>query len=115
MLRSAPMAAKRCPTCKLVNPATAVLCDCGWSFVDGKLTERPRDLVREDERRHQHRSGAHRELGIGALLLLVGIVVTAATYASASSSGGSYVVAYGAIIVGIIKIIRGAVGLNQNR
>ena len=80
-----------------------------------EVAERPRDLVREDERQHAQRAGAHRQLGIGALLLLVGIVVTAGTYASASSSGGSYVVAYGAIVVGIIKIIRGAIGLSQNR
>jgi hypothetical protein len=101
--------------CKLVNPATAVLCDCGWSFVDRKLAERPRDLAREDVRQHERRAGAHRQLGIGALLLLGGVGITAATYATASTSGGSYVIAYGAIIVGIIKIIRGTVGLNQNR
>ena len=29
------MASKRCPTCGLVNPATAERCDCGRSFVDG--------------------------------------------------------------------------------
>jgi hypothetical protein len=115
MLRLAPMAAKRCPTCKLVNPATAVLCDCGWSFVDGKMAERPHDLAREDERQQERRSGANRQMAIGALLFVVGVVITAATYASASTGGGRYVVAYGAIIVGIVKMIRGAVALNQNR
>jgi hypothetical protein len=79
------------------------------------MAERPRDLARQDERQHERSAGAHRQLGIGALLLLGGVGITAATYASASTSGGSYVVAYGAIIVGIIKIMRGAVGLNQNR
>ena len=27
------MAARRCPHCKLVNPASAQTCDCGYSFV----------------------------------------------------------------------------------
>jgi hypothetical protein len=31
------MANKRCPACKLVNPATAERCDCGRSFIDGTL------------------------------------------------------------------------------
>ena len=31
------MASKRCPACKLVNPATANDCDCGYSFVDGSI------------------------------------------------------------------------------
>jgi hypothetical protein len=31
------MAARRCPSCGLVSPATAVQCDCGRSFVDGSL------------------------------------------------------------------------------
>lgn len=78
------------------------------------MAEQPRDLVRENEHQHQRRAAAQRQLGVGVLLLLVGIVVTAATYANASKSGGSYVVAYGAIIVGVIKIIRGVVWLNQN-
>ena len=31
------MAAKRCPNCQLVNPASATCCDCGYSFVDGSV------------------------------------------------------------------------------
>ncbi len=36
------MASKRCPTCGLVNPATADRCDCGWSFARQELGEPPR-------------------------------------------------------------------------
>jgi hypothetical protein len=43
----------------------------------------------------------------GALWCIGGIVVTAATYAAASG-GGTYVVAWGAIIFGGIQFIRGA-------
>lgn len=42
----------------------------------------------------------------GALWCLGGIVVTAATY-SAASAGGTYMVAWGAIIFGAIQFFRG--------
>ena len=29
------MPARRCPHCGLVNPGSAQMCDCGYSFVDG--------------------------------------------------------------------------------
>ena len=35
------MAAKRCPICNLVNPKSALGCDCGWSFAQQTLTDRP--------------------------------------------------------------------------
>ncbi len=62
-----------------------------------------------DLERNARRSQGARELGIGILLLVVGIAITAGTYSAASSSpsGGHYVLAYGPIAVGIINIIRG--------
>ena len=61
----------------------------------------------------QRRSLALRQLGIGFLLLIIGIVVTSATYSAArsSSGGGHYVLAYGPIAVGAISMIRGLIGL----
>lgn len=48
------MAAKRCPKCGLVNPPTAAVCDCGRSFVDGRMTEvrryRPGDTADDRQR-----------------------------------------------------------------
>jgi hypothetical protein len=35
------MAAKRCPICNLVNPKSALVCDCGWSFAQQTMTDRP--------------------------------------------------------------------------
>ena len=37
------MASKRCPNCNLVNPGSAMSCDCGYSFSSGELGK-PLDL-----------------------------------------------------------------------
>jgi hypothetical protein len=62
---------------------------------------------------YQHDEGAHKEasaggtdMAIGGVICLVGILITAVTY-SASSGGGTYVVAWGAIIFGAIRFFKG--------
>jgi hypothetical protein len=46
---------------------------------------------------------------VGALLLLVGIGITAVTYLSAEErGGGAFVVAWGAILAGILMLVRGS-------
>jgi hypothetical protein len=104
------MAAKRCPNCNLMNPDMAATCDCGRSFVDGSMTA-PRNDPRSDED-HARRAHANSQLAWGAVLLGIGIVVTVATYGSASQSGGTYIIAYGPMIVGVIKIFRGLAAMN---
>jgi len=52
---------------------------------------------------------AKRNIVVGGLWCLGGIVVTAATY----SSGGRYVVAWGAILFGGIQLIRGLLQLGS--
>jgi hypothetical protein len=52
------------------------------------------------------RKGAVKQLGVGLLMVVVGVVITAATY-SMASNGGIYVVAYGPIIFGAISVLRG--------
>lgn len=47
------------------------------------------------------------DVALGLVLIVIGILITAVTYDSASKSGGLYVVAYGPIIVGVIKLFRG--------
>ena len=109
------MAAKRCPKCNLVNPATAMSCDCGWSFVNNAMGARPDGARDEQAQQDARRSWANRQIAVGALFLVIGIVVTAATYSSASKSGGTYTIAYGAILVGVIKIVRGLLRLQRDR
>jgi hypothetical protein len=48
-----------------------------------------------------------RNMLIGGLICAVGLIVTIATYSAASSGGGQYVVAWGAIIFGAIRFFRG--------
>jgi hypothetical protein len=47
-----------------------------------------------------------RNMAIGAVVCLIGIAVTAGTY-SAASSGGHYVVAWGAIVFGAFQFLKG--------
>jgi hypothetical protein len=47
------------------------------------------------------------QIAIGAVVFVIGLVITIATYSSASSGGGTYVVAYGPMIFGILYVIRG--------
>jgi hypothetical protein len=52
---------------------------------------------------------------VGALIFVVGLVITVATYSSASSGGGTYVVAYGPMIVGVVWVIRGIAAVSQSQ
>jgi hypothetical protein len=50
---------------------------------------------------------AGRDMLFGALWFVGGLIVTIATYSSASEGGGRYIVAYGAIIAGAFQFVRG--------
>ncbi len=53
---------------------------------------------------------------VGSGLLILGIVITSATHSHAvSNGGGSYVVAYGPIVVGVITIFKGIFNLSMGR
>jgi len=107
------MATRRCPKCNLINPGTTITCDCGWSFVEGTMGA-SRDLPEDHQAGRDRRSRGAGQLGVGVLLVLVGIVITAVTYGSASAQGGgTYIVAYGPIVFGVISIIRGLTAMNS--
>jgi hypothetical protein len=53
------------------------------------------------------RANGSEDIAFGALLLIVGIAITGITHNAASRDGGTYVLAYGPMIVGAIKILRG--------
>jgi hypothetical protein len=60
-------------------------------------------------RSQARRDGATKNMIFGALWCVGGIVVTAVTY-SAAMNGGTYVVAWGAIVFGAIQFFRGLAG-----
>lgn len=67
--------------------------------------------ISEVDVKEEKRKTASKDLIVGGLWFLGGISVTVITYSSASSGGGTYVVAYGAIIFGGIQFIRGLMRL----
>ncbi|MCR5645235.1 MAG: hypothetical protein K6F96_02425 [Bacteroidales bacterium] len=54
------------------------------------------------------KSGQH-EIIEGGIALAIGLGITIITYKQASSGGGSYVVAWGAILFGAIELIKGLI------
>ena len=52
---------------------------------------------------------------VGAVWCIVGIVITAATYGAASRRGGTYVVAWGAIIFGGFQFLKGLLQLLRGK
>ena len=63
------------------------------------------------------RKRAMRQIMIGLAMLVIGLVVTVATYshASSSSTGGTYIVAWGPIVFGALGAVRGFLLLARSR
>jgi hypothetical protein len=59
------------------------------------------------------RKRAMKQIGIGAAIFLVGLIITIATYSNASSGGGTYIVAWGPMILGIIWVVRGLMAVSK--
>jgi hypothetical protein len=55
----------------------------------------------------ERRAAGRRHMVTGGVICAIGIVVTVVTYSAAAEGGGSYVVAWGAIIFGGIRFFRG--------
>jgi uncharacterized membrane protein YiaA len=61
--------------------------------------------IAESERKSRKQT----DIVFGSILLAVGVLITLGTYdaAASSSSGGTYIIAYGPMIVGAIRLFRG--------
>ena len=66
----------------------------------------------EDEITRQEREGAQKNMLWGGLWCAGGILVTVATY-SAASSGGTYLLAWGAILFGGVQFVKGLVDISR--
>jgi hypothetical protein len=55
----------------------------------------------------ERRSKKNRDITLGLILLVVGILVTFFTYDSASREGGTYIVAWGPMVFGAIRLFKG--------
>ena len=58
----------------------------------------------------ERRSRKQKDIVLGSILLVVGLLITVGTYNSASQSGGTYFIAYGPMIVGVIRLFKGLAG-----
>ncbi len=87
------MPAQRCPTCGLVNPATATRCDCGRSFIDGSQGE----PLRGPSRSTRISPGWYVVAGSMALLLFGLLLVST----GATTGGG---------VLGVLGIVGAGVG-----
>ena len=115
-----------CPKCRLIVPPDAERCDCGYDFatrtvkgsylnhadpesVGGAHTV-PDEIVAE-----LVRAQGRRDVTVGGLVVVAGVLVTAVTYGAASQAGGQYVIAHGAILFGALQLLRGIVRMRTGR
>ena len=74
---------------------------------------RPRpafDLPDSFDYEAERRAAKSRNIAIGLVLLVIGIIVTAVTYDSASREGGTYIIAWGPMVFGAIRLFKGLAG-----
>jgi hypothetical protein len=101
---------KNCTYCGRENPDDAAGCrECGTVFVtepDNSQASGPRASA------GLARTAAEKRMLSGALWFLGGILVTVLSYGSAASSpsGGTYVIAWGAIVFGALRFFQGLSG-----
>ena len=91
-------ASKTCPYCKLINPASAQVCDCGYRFM-GDVTDPYQLKMLKEKKAKALIAGGVSSLGLGlALTLLTSL---------AASVTGIFVLFWGLILGGLIALIKG--------
>lgn len=78
--------------------------------LDGATMSEPSDSTNDFDL-VDPRAMAVRQLLVGTMLVVVGVVVTAATYSTARHDGDRYLLAFGPIVIGAIAMVRGFIGL----
>jgi hypothetical protein len=80
-----------------------------------KIVEDVENAIKK-ARKSSRKSRGRKQLIYGSVLLVIGVAITAGTYVVALSgaTGGYYLVSAGAILVGLLSIIRGAVNVARS-
>jgi len=100
-----------CNYCGRENAEGATFCaGCGTSLLpEGAAEPSPQPIVA----RIQVPSSPERQMLYGGIVCVAGIVITGVTYLAASGpGGGTYLVAWGAILFGGLRFFRGLTGKN---
>jgi len=82
----------------------------------GLSQDNARSIIRKlnEIRRQQIAKHAMQQIAIGVVICIIGIVVSVATYNNAvSAGGGRYVVAWGAVVFGAWRALKGFMLLNE--
>ena len=101
----------KCTYCGHENADNAAQCGaCGTSLATERNASQPSRAPSENPTR----TVADKRMLYGALWCMGGILVTALTYAAASGpGGGTYVIAFGAIIWGAVQFLSGLTDKNK--
>src|SRR5687768_10469530 len=87
---------QRCPRCSLINPGTAIFCDCGFD-----LRAAPSEIEHEIEGRTR---GAAGRIGTGVALMVLGMAAMVVSYLVL---GRSYPAFLGSVVVGFGFLVSG--------
>jgi hypothetical protein len=66
-------------------------------------------VERADQTKNERRAAGQRQMIMGGVICAIGLIVTIVSYTAVEHAGGTYVVAWGAIIFGGIRFFRGLV------
>jgi hypothetical protein len=72
-----------------------------------RVDDRDRDRDRERDREYRPRSFLNAPMKMGLAALAIGGVLTLLTYQAADANHGTYYVFKGAMVIGVIQIVRG--------
>src|ERR1044071_8173389 len=101
----------QCPGCKAYISSDAATCRfCGRPL--DQQTRQAAAVAQQVEHNADYKKQSFRSMLTGLAMMIVGIAVTAGTYAMAASSrgGGRYVVTWGLIIFGGWRFVKGLMG-----
>ncbi|MBV8857982.1 MAG: hypothetical protein JOZ02_13700 [Acidobacteria bacterium] len=101
----------QCPGCKEFISRDATSCRFCNRPIDPQ-TRQAAAAAAEVENREYRKKQSLRTMLIGLAMAAVGIVITVGTYAWAASSprGGGYVVTWGLIVFGGLRVVQGFIG-----